>query len=148
MKTFQRSASPGGWKGAKKTSAPGTWKRGGFGGGRDGAPMELHPATCNECGDRCEVPFKPNGRKPVLCGKCFKKDVPPYAGASGKPPYVSKPWDKKPERAWGNKSERATWDEKRAPNRELDEVKQQLRVVNDKLDALLELLSGGEEDET
>lgn len=28
-------------------------------------------ATCAECGDSCTVPFKPNGKKPVLCSNCF-----------------------------------------------------------------------------
>ena len=31
----------------------------------------MHRAECAECGDSCEVPFKPNGRKPVFCKKCF-----------------------------------------------------------------------------
>ena len=31
----------------------------------------MHQATCAECGDRCEVPFKPNGEKPVYCSNCF-----------------------------------------------------------------------------
>lgn len=44
----------------------------GFGGDR-GRP-EMHKAICDECGDRCEVPFKPSGNKPVLCSNCFKKD--------------------------------------------------------------------------
>ncbi|MBN2087095.1 hypothetical protein JW758_01985 [Candidatus Peregrinibacteria bacterium] len=43
-----------------------------FGGDR-GRP-EMHRAVCDECGDQCEVPFKPSGDKPVLCNNCFKKD--------------------------------------------------------------------------
>ncbi len=48
--------------------------RGGFGGGRGGdrGPAEMHPATCSNCNADCEVPFKPNGKKPVLCHSCFK----------------------------------------------------------------------------
>jgi CxxC-x17-CxxC domain-containing protein len=34
----------------------------------------MHKASCAECGNSCEVPFKPNGKKPVLCGDCFRKD--------------------------------------------------------------------------
>ncbi len=48
--------------------------RGGFGGGRSGEGAEMHPAICSDCGNRCEVPFKPRGDKPVFCNKCFKKD--------------------------------------------------------------------------
>ncbi len=40
--------------------------------GRD-RDREMFKATCDECGDRCEVPFKPSGGKPVKCDKCFSK---------------------------------------------------------------------------
>jgi CxxC-x17-CxxC domain-containing protein len=47
--------------------------RGGFGGGRGGfGRPQMHSATCAECGEDCEVPFKPDGSKPVLCSRCFK----------------------------------------------------------------------------
>lgn len=72
MKNFNR----GGGFGDRKNS-------GGFGrrdsGGRDfnrgggdfGRP-EMHKATCADCGQSCEVPFKPTGDKPVYCSNCFK----------------------------------------------------------------------------
>ena len=48
---------------------------GGGGGGRGnfGGPREMHKATCAECKTECEVPFKPNGEKPVYCRDCFNK---------------------------------------------------------------------------
>ncbi len=46
--------------------------RGGFGGG-GGRPMEFHKATCAECNEECEVPFKPSGDRPVYCKDCFSK---------------------------------------------------------------------------
>lgn len=48
--------------------------RGGFGGrsgGRDGDRPSLHKAICSECGNDCEVPFRPTGDKPVYCNDCF-----------------------------------------------------------------------------
>ncbi len=36
-------------------------------------PREMHDAKCAECGKDCQVPFKPNGEKPVLCSDCYKK---------------------------------------------------------------------------
>lgn len=43
-----------------------------FGKGRDfGTP--LFEAYCSDCGDRCEVPFKPSGNRPVFCRDCFRK---------------------------------------------------------------------------
>lgn len=53
--------------------------RGGFGGGRreGGRPFgerpPMHQATCGECGQSCEVPFRPTGDRPVFCSNCFKK---------------------------------------------------------------------------
>lgn len=34
-------------------------------------PLEMHQATCVACRKFCEVPFKPNGKKPVYCRDCF-----------------------------------------------------------------------------
>lgn len=55
------------------------FSRGSFGGaggfGRDrnttGRGTELFKTTCASCGNTCEVPFKPNGKKPVYCKACF-----------------------------------------------------------------------------
>jgi CxxC-x17-CxxC domain-containing protein len=33
--------------------------------------MELFATTCTTCGKSCEVPFRPDGSKPVLCRDCF-----------------------------------------------------------------------------
>jgi len=29
--------------------------------------------TCNECGKKSQVPFKPDGKRPVYCPDCYKK---------------------------------------------------------------------------
>ena len=41
-------------------------------GGRNDGPKQKHPATCSQCGQNCEVPFKPTGDRPVFCSDCFK----------------------------------------------------------------------------
>ncbi len=49
---------------------------GGFGGGGfrgDFGPRQMHKATCAECGQECEVPFKPTEGKPVYCRECYRK---------------------------------------------------------------------------
>ena len=33
----------------------------------------MFQATCSNCGNSCEVPFRPNGEKPVFCSPCFDK---------------------------------------------------------------------------
>ncbi|HEU0051341.1 MAG TPA: CxxC-x17-CxxC domain-containing protein [Patescibacteria group bacterium] len=64
-------ASGGNGRGFRKFGAKKSWG-GGFDRDREGRAM--YAAICAECGADCEVPFKPNGRKPVLCSNCFKKD--------------------------------------------------------------------------
>ena len=36
-------------------------------------PRMMHEATCDKCGNKCEVPFRPTGNKPVYCSDCFRK---------------------------------------------------------------------------
>ncbi len=86
MKNFNRggdrdSGGRGGFGGGRDSGGRGGFGggrdsggRGGFGGsrgGRDGARPEMHQAVCAECGNDCEVPFKPSGERPVLCSNCF-----------------------------------------------------------------------------
>ncbi|HEX8939318.1 MAG TPA: zinc-ribbon domain containing protein [Candidatus Limnocylindrales bacterium] len=44
---------------------------GGFGGGYRSGPREMFSATCSSCGREAQVPFRPNGSKPVYCSDCF-----------------------------------------------------------------------------
>ena len=37
---------------------------------------KMHTVTCDKCGERCEVPFRPTEGKPVYCYNCFKKEEP------------------------------------------------------------------------
>src|SRR3989338_2010891 len=41
-------------------------------GSRGGGDREMFRTTCSNCGKDCEVPFKPNGSRPVLCNDCFR----------------------------------------------------------------------------
>ena len=41
-----------------------------------GAPRQMFPATCAECGKNTEVPFQPRGDKPVYCSDCYRKMQP------------------------------------------------------------------------
>jgi len=54
----------------------GNFNRGGGSGGgfqRDFGPREMHDATCSECGQQCQVPFKPTPGKEVFCKNCYAK---------------------------------------------------------------------------
>jgi len=43
----------------------------------DRGPREMHKAICSDCGQECEVPFKPTEGRPVYCRECFEKHRPP-----------------------------------------------------------------------
>ena len=47
-----------------------SFDRGGF--GRDREEKQMFPAVCDQCGQPCEVPFKPSSNKPIFCSKCFE----------------------------------------------------------------------------
>jgi len=71
MRRFDRGGDRGG---AKRFDRGGD--RGGF--NRDFGPREMHKAICAECGQECEVPFKPGldheGKpRPVYCRECYSK---------------------------------------------------------------------------
>ncbi len=54
-------------------------------GGSNFAEKQMFSATCDQCGERCEVPFRPTNGKPVLCSNCFAASK----GESPRPSHVS-----------------------------------------------------------
>ena len=44
---------------------------------------KMHKATCADCGNECEVPFKPTEGRPVYCRDCFQKHKKPSGGGRG-----------------------------------------------------------------
>ena len=65
-------------------SKPGFGNKPTFGGDRDKKDVQLFNATCTTCGKSCEVPFRPDGKKPVLCRDCFasKNESPTNSSSS------------------------------------------------------------------
>jgi len=45
---------------------------GGSYGGRDDRPREMFDAKCADCGNDCQLPFKPREDRPVYCRECFQ----------------------------------------------------------------------------
>ncbi len=44
--------------------------------GSYGAPRQMFPVVCAECGKDTEVPFEPINDKPVYCRDCYRKVSP------------------------------------------------------------------------
>ncbi len=72
MYNSHRDNKSGGY-GGKKFGGGQSWNTRGTD-SRGFAKPELHSAVCADCGNACQVPFKPNGRKPIYCSNCFKKE--------------------------------------------------------------------------
>ena len=91
----------------------------------------MHQAVCSECGRSCEVPFVPNGAKPVYCNDCF----------SAKKGAQTKSFEKRDFNA-----PRPSHHEDRAPNapaprdHRVDELKSQMDAMNSKLDRLVKMM--------
>ena len=49
---------------------------GGGGRGYSSGPREMFKATCSDCGQETEVPFKPTEGRPVYCRDCYAKHKP------------------------------------------------------------------------
>jgi|GEM_PF-808540 len=97
-----------------------------FGGDR-GFDKPMFPAVCVECGERCQVPFKPTNGKPVYCTNCFRRDERP----GGDRPSFQPRRDDRPQR--DNRFE--------GPAKSHDN-RNDFEQLNRKLDAIIELLKG------
>ncbi|MFA5357840.1 MAG: CxxC-x17-CxxC domain-containing protein [archaeon] len=45
--------------------------------GRDSFGREMHKVKCSDCGKETEVPFKPDGTRPVYCRDCYQNHKKP-----------------------------------------------------------------------
>jgi len=78
---------------------------------------QMHEAICSNCGDVCEVPFKPTSGKPIYCSKCFDK-------------------------IGGSDRGRTNSDRRDRQNRNNDnQLNEQFSTLNTKLDKILEVLT-------
>lgn len=146
-KPYGKPAYGGGGRGGYGGNAGGG-SRGGFGGPRrdEGGEREMHTATCAECRQECQVPFRPNGTKPVYCSNCFKRDEAPRYGGSENNGVSERPrFDR------GDREERPRFEKPAfAPTRaaapaaasvDLSQFKVQLDIIHSKLDRILKLVS-------
>ncbi len=107
-----------------------------FGGDRGfGGPKEMFQATCAKCHNSCEVPFRPNGEKPVYCNDCF--------GGKEERGNFTPRFEKRDDRS--ERSFRPAREERNdrpfvKQDNGNEEVKRQLSDLNRKIDSLVELM--------
>lgn len=131
---FNRDKRPGGFGGGDR-------------GGRSDGPTEMFTTTCAECRKSCEVPFRPNGEKPVYCRECFgqknsdggREDRGGSRGDFGRRDDRGGRADfQKPRQDFGAPQHDAP---RGAKDAGLEEVKQQLAKIETRLNRILDLMS-------
>jgi len=98
---------------------------------------EMHKAVCADCGKTCDVPFKPNGRKPVYCKDCFGKN-----GGQVTTNHFSKPQHAE-SRSFSNSNSFAPRPQAipmQNDSKKFEEVTRQLLAINTKFDKLMTLI--------
>lgn len=93
---------------------------------------------CDTCHKACEVPFKPNGKKPVFCDECFKhmREPAPVEGS-----YVRRKdktiFDTPENFVQPNSLSQTTTD----TNATIMQLKRELSSANAKLDKLIDMFN-------
>ncbi|MCL4365945.1 hypothetical protein M1437_01830 [Patescibacteria group bacterium] len=124
-------------------------------------PVQMHQAVCDNCGQSCEVPFRPTSGKPIFCSNCFEKNrnsdsrpsnfeekrmfdavcdecgnncKVPFQPSGEKPVYCSNCFGDKKE---GGNRNREQFQPRLQPQPQYNE---QFEVLNNKLDRILAML--------
>lgn len=138
MGNFQKGGSRGGFRGGDRGGNGGgrgdfkkkSWGNDRGGGDRDRGPVTMHRATCAECRQSCEVPFRPNGDRPVLCNECFggKRDNDRGGRSDFGDRPVRKEFNDRPSSSFSK------------PVQHTDDLKKQISELNTKVDRLIALV--------
>ncbi len=102
--------------------------------GRPERPSENFKTDCSKCHAPCEVPFRPNGKKPVYCRDCFVRDD---AAPRGN--------DRFEKRSYGPEKRSFTPERAAAPVEDprIGAMQKELTTIHTKLDTLIATLQGG-----
>ncbi|TSC84650.1 MAG: hypothetical protein G01um101413_34 [Parcubacteria group bacterium Gr01-1014_13] len=142
----------------------------GFGDRDSGRPAMMHKATCSNCSKECQLPFRPNGNRAVFCSTCFedqKNENPDRAERKsfGKPrfedkkvfeavcgncgdnclvpfrPFPGKPVFCKKCFAKDDKVVNHIVKPDNSSNKNIEQLKSQIEMLNIKLDRILRMLT-------
>ena len=127
---------------------------------RDRERPQMYEAVCNDCGKRCEVPFRPTGDKPIYCSQCFgshDRNPRPERGGRERPRFQEKRMfdatcdkcGKRFELPFKPTGERAVYCKEcfeKGGSGNTDQRKDQLEALNAKLDMIIKMLTPKEEE--
>lgn len=107
---------------------------------------EMHQATCADCQKICEVPFRPNGKKPVYCKDCFGKNGGQSSSNTQNFPHKSFAPQNNSRENYNNapkpySAPANTSSQSHQNGGNIEDVKKQIEVINVKLDRLMNLIA-------
>lgn len=107
--------------------------------GRGQREVQLFKTNCTTCGRECEVPFRPDGKKPVLCRDCFAAKNAAPTNATNRTAFT-------PNERIGRKPERNYAEASTSHPQTLDYsiLTKQLNALEVKVNQLLELVKASE----
>lgn len=112
---------------------PGGFNRGGgrpdFKNRGDRGDKPMFDAVCANCQKTCQVPFRPNGNKPVYCNDCFRSMRDENEGSYSRP-------DVAPRRDFAPAVQKPQADSR------LDGISAQINALHQKMDKILAALNG------
>lgn len=103
-----------------------------FGGGRGrnsdgGGQREMFVTVCDDCGNECEVPFRPSGDKPVYCSNCFEARGNEHSDDS---------FSRRPAQRFNNRREERS----SAPRQDNSQLLEAINLLNLKLDKVMKVI--------
>ena len=101
---------------------------------RRGEERRMFPAVCAQCNRDCQVPFQPDGSKPILCSNCYGKS---QGGFENKRPSYNN--DRRPTLYDRNPQPKVF---EQNPKQVSNQTNELLVSINAKLEKILNLMSG------
>lgn len=105
----------------------------------DKRQTELFQATCSNCHKNCDVPFKPNGKKPVFCKDCFVREGDGQANnAYGNKPRGEYSNDRYSNDRGNDRGNDRPYAPKPADDGRITAMQKELASINAKLDVIIQ----------
>ncbi len=131
-KNFTRSS-----RGPRKFSGDDLRRPGPDGKGKRGEGRKLYSAFCSVCGAQCQVPFRPDGSRPIYCRDCFRKQD---SGGGGREEFRRE--ERVPRRLYPRREGRPI-----PSGPDQSDLVRLLEKIDGKLDRILEALGSSKEEE-
>jgi CxxC-x17-CxxC domain-containing protein len=106
--------------------------------GSEGGAFQKFDAVCSNCGKKCQVPFRPDGTKPVYCKDCFGA---PRDAMAGKKKFSVAP------AAARFNTPAASFSAAPAGGKSIADLTRQIAAMNTKIDTMLKILTEGAAEE-